>query len=88
MDGWLCLETCPIPLAASAMAFGYAAWNVGILYGNVTVLAGALLHSGPVDRPGRGAAARAVVCRVLARRTDGMSRVDPVLARNACATEL
>jgi drug/metabolite transporter (DMT)-like permease len=28
-------------LAASAMGFGYAAWNVGILYGNVTVLAGA-----------------------------------------------
>jgi drug/metabolite transporter (DMT)-like permease len=41
VGGWLCLETCPIPLAASAMAFGYAAWNVGILYGNVTVLAGA-----------------------------------------------
>lgn len=28
-------------LAAAAMGFGYAAWNVGILYGNVTVLAGA-----------------------------------------------
>lgn len=28
-------------LAASAMAFGYAAWNFGILHGNVTVLAGA-----------------------------------------------
>lgn len=28
-------------LAASAMAFGYTAWNVGILHGNVTVLAGA-----------------------------------------------
>lgn len=28
-------------LAASAMGFGYAAWNVGILHGNVTVLAGA-----------------------------------------------
>lgn len=28
-------------LAASAMSFGYAAWNVGILHGNVTVLAGA-----------------------------------------------
>lgn len=27
-------------LAAAAMGFGYAAWNVGILYGNVTVLAG------------------------------------------------
>lgn len=28
-------------LAAIAMGFGYAAWNVGILYGNVTLLAGA-----------------------------------------------
>ncbi|CAM0673046.1 aromatic amino acid DMT transporter YddG [Acinetobacter baumannii] len=28
-------------LAAAAMGFGYAAWNVGILHGNVTILAGA-----------------------------------------------
>lgn len=28
-------------LAAAAMSFGYAAWNVGILHGNVTILAGA-----------------------------------------------
>ncbi|MGF6273072.1 drug/metabolite transporter (DMT)-like permease [Massilia sp. UYP11] len=28
-------------LASAAMGFGYAAWNVGILHGNVTVLAGA-----------------------------------------------
>lgn len=28
-------------LAAAAMGFGYAAWNVGLLQGNVTVLAGA-----------------------------------------------
>lgn len=28
-------------LAASAMGFGYAAWNVGIMHGNVTILAGA-----------------------------------------------
>lgn len=28
-------------LAAAAMGFGYGAWNIGILYGNVTVLAGA-----------------------------------------------
>lgn len=28
-------------LAAGAMGFGYAAWNVGILHGNVTLLAGA-----------------------------------------------
>ena len=30
-----------LALAASAMGFGYAAWNTGILHGNVTVLAGA-----------------------------------------------
>lgn len=30
-----------LALAASAMGFSYAAWNVGILHGNVTVLAGA-----------------------------------------------
>ncbi|WP_318013865.1 MULTISPECIES: aromatic amino acid DMT transporter YddG [Flavobacterium] len=28
-------------LAACAMGFGYAAWNIGIMYGNVTALAGA-----------------------------------------------
>ncbi|AJP56402.1 hypothetical protein UC34_04115 [Pandoraea vervacti] len=28
-------------LAAAAMGFGYAAWNVGILHGNVTILVGA-----------------------------------------------
>ncbi|MDE1143957.1 aromatic amino acid DMT transporter YddG [Paraburkholderia tropica] len=28
-------------LAAAAMGFGYAAWNIGILHGNATVLAGA-----------------------------------------------
>ncbi|HCA5035456.1 TPA: aromatic amino acid DMT transporter YddG [Acinetobacter baumannii] len=28
-------------LAAAAMGFGYAAWNIGILHGNVTILAGA-----------------------------------------------
>ena len=30
-----------LALAASAMGFGYAAWNVGILHGHVTLLAGA-----------------------------------------------
>lgn len=30
-----------LAMAACAMGFGYAAWNVGILHGNVTVLAGA-----------------------------------------------
>ncbi len=30
-----------LALAAAAMGFGYAAWNVGILHGNVTILAGA-----------------------------------------------
>lgn len=30
-----------LAMAAAAMGFGYAAWNVGILHGNMTVLAGA-----------------------------------------------
>jgi drug/metabolite transporter (DMT)-like permease len=30
-----------LALAAMAMGFGYAAWNVGILHGNVTLLAAA-----------------------------------------------
>ncbi|MCP5328148.1 MAG: aromatic amino acid DMT transporter YddG [Steroidobacteraceae bacterium] len=30
-----------LALAAGAMGFGYAAWNIGILHGNVTLLAGA-----------------------------------------------
>ncbi|QLF92599.1 aromatic amino acid DMT transporter YddG [Pseudomonas sp. ABC1] len=30
-----------LAMAAGAMGFGYAAWNVGILHGNITVLAGA-----------------------------------------------
>lgn len=30
-----------LAMAAAAMGFGYAAWNVGILHGNVTILAGA-----------------------------------------------
>lgn len=30
-----------LALAAAAMGFGYAAWNVGILHGNMTILAGA-----------------------------------------------
>lgn len=36
LQAWICLA-----LAAMAMGFGYAAWNVGILHGNVTVLAAA-----------------------------------------------
>ena len=30
-----------LAMAAAAMGFGYAAWNVGILHGNMTILAGA-----------------------------------------------
>lgn len=30
-----------LALAAAAMGFGYAAWNLGILHGNMTILAGA-----------------------------------------------
>lgn len=46
MDGGGTLDfnlrsTIYLALAACAMGFGYAAWNVGILHGNVTILAGA-----------------------------------------------
>lgn len=34
-------STLSLFLAAAAMGFGYAAWNIGIMYGNITVLAGA-----------------------------------------------
>ncbi|WP_455853571.1 aromatic amino acid DMT transporter YddG [Pantoea endophytica] len=38
----LSAEVCiSLALAAMAMGFGYAAWNVGILHGNVTILAAA-----------------------------------------------
>lgn len=30
-----------LALAAAAMGFGYAAWNIGLLHGNITLLAGA-----------------------------------------------
>ncbi|WP_326535716.1 aromatic amino acid DMT transporter YddG [Pseudorhodoferax sp.] len=38
---WSAQAVLYLVLAAGAMGFGYAAWNVGILHGNVTVLAGA-----------------------------------------------
>ncbi|ODS92066.1 MAG: hypothetical protein ABS45_08230 [Comamonas sp. SCN 65-56] len=38
---WSWPTTVYLALAACAMGFGYAAWNVGILHGNVTLLAGA-----------------------------------------------
>jgi len=38
---WSLPTAVSLALAAAAMGFGYAAWNVGILHGNVTLLAGA-----------------------------------------------
>lgn len=38
---WSLSAAVNVVLAAVAMGFGYAAWNVGILHGNVSVLAGA-----------------------------------------------
>ena len=38
---WSVPTVIQLALAAAAMGFGYAAWNVGILHGNVTILAGA-----------------------------------------------
>lgn len=48
-----------LALAAAAMGFGYAAWNVGILHGNVTLLAGASYFT-----PVLSAALAAVLLRV------------------------
>ncbi|WP_159917297.1 aromatic amino acid DMT transporter YddG [Pantoea sp. 18069] len=38
---WSVSTAVHLALAAAAMGFGYAAWNIGILHGNVTLLAGA-----------------------------------------------
>lgn len=38
---WTVATAVYLALAAAAMGLGYAAWNIGILHGNVTVLAGA-----------------------------------------------
>ncbi len=38
---WSVPTAIQLAFAAAAMGFGYAAWNVGILHGNVTILAGA-----------------------------------------------
>ncbi len=72
-----------LALAASAMGFGYAAWNVGILHGNVTLLAGASYFI-----PVFSAALAASVLRappiglVLARGCTGLCRLHPVLVRD------
>jgi drug/metabolite transporter (DMT)-like permease len=38
---WTVPTAVHLALAAAAMGLGYAAWNIGILHGNVTILAGA-----------------------------------------------
>jgi len=60
-------------LAAMAMGFGYAAWNVGILHGNVTVLAAAsYFYAGFAPDAG-----------FLARDGDGQPRIAYLLVVNA-----
>ena len=56
---WTLLTGIHLVLAAAAMGFGYAAWNVGILHGHVTVLAGASYFT-----PVLSAALAAAVLRV------------------------
>lgn len=70
-------------MCSVALGFGYAAWNIGILHGNVTVLA-AVSYFTPVL-----SAALAAVLLIpplvffLARRINGLCRVIVVLVRHA-----
>ncbi|MDA8456991.1 aromatic amino acid DMT transporter YddG [Acidovorax sp. GBBC 3334] len=56
---WSLPTAVSLAFAAAAMGFGYAAWNVGILHGNVTLLAGASYFT-----PVLSAALAAVLLRV------------------------
>lgn len=67
-------------LAASAMGFGYVAWNIGILHGHVTILAGASYF---IPVLSAALAALLLSSTVLARRGHDVPRLDPVLAGHA-----
>ncbi len=71
-------------LAAGAMGFGYAAWNVGILHGNVTILAGASYFI-PVLSSALSVwlLVRVAVLGLLAGRSHGLRRGNSVLAGHA-----
>jgi hypothetical protein len=63
-----------------ALGFGYAAWNVGILHGNVTVLA-AVSYFTPVLSAALAVLLSSPLFLVLARRADGLRRVIALLVR-------
>jgi hypothetical protein len=65
-----------------ALGFGYAAWNIGILHGNVTVLAAVSYFTPVLRRACRRSAEFAPLILVLARRADGLRRVVALLVRN------
>lgn len=70
-------------LCGVALGFGYAAWNVGILHGNVTLLAAASYFTPVLSSALAAPVKRAALLRLLAGRGDGMRRVIVVLARHA-----
>jgi hypothetical protein len=65
-----------------ALGFGYAAWNIGILHGNVTVLAAVSYFTPVLRRACRRSAEFAPLILVLARRADGLRRVVALLVRH------
>ena len=68
---------------AMSLGFAYAAWNVGILHGNVSLLAAAsYFTAGSLLRTGSIPVKRRALVVVLARCGDGMRRFAAVLVRH------
>lgn len=67
--------------AAFTLGFAYAAWNVGILHGNVTIMAvGSYFTPVAFLSACSRAAQRPAVVLVLARRANGLRRFPALLA--------
>ncbi len=67
--------------AAFTLGFAYAAWNVGILHGNVTIMAvGSYFTPVLSSALAAGAAQRPAVVLILARRANGLRRFPALLA--------
>ncbi len=71
--------------AALTLGFAYAAWNVGILHGNVTIMAVGLILPRHVLCSGSAVTQLATVILLLARRSHGLRRFATLLAGNAAA---
>ncbi len=65
-----------------ALGFGYAAWNIGILHGNVTVLAAVSYFTPVLSAALAAAVLSSPLILVLAGRADGLCRVVALLVRN------